>query len=219
VRCSVGGLASHAESKALTSSAMSAIGTWAQSLKTVQPASRSARSFLRSRATLASSLVFHHAAFALGLDPWVGHRCQKHPSTNTARRCRGNATSSLQRKPCTGERCLRNRKPRRWSSDRRARSIALSERLPSITLRAVAEDGGGAGGTEGIGGSRAIWSMRIGSDCGSQSSSCCLSGLLGFPKALRGASPAAVGHTQERWVSQLEPMLGFRPLALPVERR
>jgi hypothetical protein len=45
---------------------------------------------------------------------------------------------------------LRNLNPRRWSRERRSLSISLSERLPSITLRALAEEGAGAGGTDGI---------------------------------------------------------------------
>jgi hypothetical protein len=102
-----------------------------------------------SRATFASSLARHHFPFAFGADPCWGQSCQKQPSTKTTIRWRGKTTSGLQRRPLMGAMCFLNRRPDRCNIDRSSFSVALSDRFPSMTLRAFSEDAGGAGGTLG----------------------------------------------------------------------
>lgn len=110
---------------------------------TVQPASRSAESWRRSRATLASNLASHHVTLRRGGRKWSGHLCQKHPSTNTATLRVLNTMSGEHRRPCTGATCFRKRSPRRCSSERTIRSTSLSAVLPRITADTAGDDGAG----------------------------------------------------------------------------
>ena len=53
---------------------------------TVHPVARSARETARSRCTFLASFALQYAARERGIWPWIGHTCQKHPSTNNATR-------------------------------------------------------------------------------------------------------------------------------------
>lgn len=97
---------------------------------------------------VAVELVPPPRPFARGSVPCTGQRCQKHPSTNTATRCRRKTMSARHRSPRTGASCLRKRNPRRCISDRSAASGAVSApRLASIVARAAGEE---AEGVEGL---------------------------------------------------------------------
>ncbi len=76
-----------------TKSTDSATLLCSQTRTTFQPASASRVSVSRSLRTLCASFSLHQAELAFGEVPWIGHECQKQPSTNTARRLEGNATS------------------------------------------------------------------------------------------------------------------------------
>lgn len=92
---------------------------------TVQPASASAVSVVRSRSTLVSSFRRHQPALVFGEVPCSGHRCQKQPSTNTATRARVNTMSGRVRPICGRAMFTRYRSPLRWSSRRMAISGAV----------------------------------------------------------------------------------------------
>jgi hypothetical protein len=103
----------------------SAVLSCSHTRRTVHPAAVSARSFLRSRVRVASSLAAHHSALVFGKVPCWGHPCQKQPSMNTATREPGKIMSASQRRAATGLRCLKKRRPARWRADRRATSGAV----------------------------------------------------------------------------------------------
>ena len=128
-----------------TSSAIREIGWCVQTRTTRHPACLSAASLRRSWFTLRESFASHHARFALGITTCSAHRCQKQPSTNTATFAAGNAISTRHRTPGSALYCLRNLRPRRCNVARNSRSAALSDRLPTMTLRACSDDAGGDG--------------------------------------------------------------------------
>lgn len=119
-----------------------------QTRTTVQPAA-SRDSWLRaSRARLRASFAVQYSEFERGRTPCSEQPCQKHPSTKTATRARGNATSGRgAERPAPSFRSTRNRSPRRWSADRRARSGVVSlRRFARMTARTAGlEAGGGVG--------------------------------------------------------------------------
>src|SRR5262249_17488600 len=75
-----------------------------QTLITSQPERASAAACASSRSQLPSSFATQYAAFAPpGVEPCIGHRCQKQPCTNTATRARENTMSArMGRDPGTG---------------------------------------------------------------------------------------------------------------------
>lgn len=112
-----------------TRSAANSAGSCSQILTTVQPRSASRRSVSSSRARFASSFVRHHSLFDRGFVPCSGQPCQKHPSTKTAT-CTLVKAMSIVRRRCPGSgKTTRYRRPRLWSSRRRASSAAVSRRL------------------------------------------------------------------------------------------
>ncbi len=82
---------------------------------------------LASRSWLPVIFCRHHAAFAEGQVPWVGHPCQKQPSTNTATRARLKQISGLHL-VAGMRRSTRNCRPRRWTAERTANSHGVSRR-------------------------------------------------------------------------------------------
>jgi hypothetical protein len=78
--------------------------------KVRHPAFLSARSWRRSRATLSANLAFQKDALLIGVVAYLHPRCrcQKHPCTNTAARCRAKTISGL---PERDRECRRNRSP------------------------------------------------------------------------------------------------------------
>ena len=136
------------ESAAAISAAACPGSSCSQTRMTVQPAACSAASLRRSLWTLRSSFACQYAEFMLGLTPWTGQRCQKHPSTKTANRAEGKTMSALHLTLGSGRRFLKKRSPRAWSADRNARSGPVSElRLAAMTARALSELAAGAGGS------------------------------------------------------------------------
>lgn len=126
------------------------------------PAARNLSSVSRSRRRLPSIFSFQNAAFALGQVAWMGHPCQKHPSTYTAIRRRENTTSARRRRPGRGLWSTRYRRPCRWSSLRSAssgavsrcgvaciRRWALGEEGAGVPFRRVPNDSSGAGAVMG----------------------------------------------------------------------
>jgi hypothetical protein len=73
-----------------------------QTRTTCQPSSANRRSVSRSRISFLRSLSLHQAAFAFGLVRWIGHECQKQPSTITATRAGPKTMSALRRRPEIG---------------------------------------------------------------------------------------------------------------------
>lgn len=90
-------------------------GSCSHMRRTVQPAAIRASSLLRSLCMFRSSLLAHHFALVAGRVAWIGHPCQKQPSTNTASLQVGKRASAKHRRVATGRRCLKNRRPSRWS--------------------------------------------------------------------------------------------------------
>lgn len=125
-----------------TLSAATSGGSCSHTRRTCQPALSSIWSVSRSRCTLRSSFSCHQSALFLGDVPCSGQRCQKHPSTNTARRALVNTTSARRRTPGNGARSTRYRSPRACSSRRSANSGAVSrERCRRNRLRTASELG------------------------------------------------------------------------------
>ena len=106
-----------------------------QTRTTRQPWSESSAVVCSSRATLAASLFAHQAELFFDGIECTGHRCQKHPSTKTARRWRGNAMSIVLRALPGTLIPMRNRLPRRCSSLRSASSGTVPARLCELILR------------------------------------------------------------------------------------
>lgn len=120
-----------------------------QTRTTRQPWSASSAVVCSSRATLAASLFAHQAELFLDGMECTGHRCQKHPSTKMARRCRGNAMSIVLRALPGTLIPMRNRLPRRCSSLRSASSGAVSARRCELILRRTSSVAG-AGPTSSV---------------------------------------------------------------------
>ena len=98
----------------------------------------------RSRFWFVSIFAFHHSAFRFGHVACSGQPCQKHPSTNTASRSRGNTMSARRRTPERIERSTLNLSPRRCSSDRKASSGDVSRRrVTFMRRRTSAEEAAG----------------------------------------------------------------------------
>lgn len=123
------------------------MGSCSHIRNTVQPASVNRWSVSRSRAILASIFSRHHAALFLGQVPCAGQPCQKQPSRRTAVRDPGKTISTVRREFVSRRRCSRNRSPRRWSSDRKARSRGLSR----PTVAAIRFEVAGATASTGFG--------------------------------------------------------------------
>lgn len=136
------------ESAAAMFAAACAGSSCSQTRMTAQPAACSAASLRRSLSTFRSSFACQYTEFMLGLTPWTGQRCQKHPSTKTANRADGKTMSALHLTLGSGRRFLKKRSPRAWSAERKARSGPVSElRLAVMTARALSELAGGEGGS------------------------------------------------------------------------
>lgn len=61
-----------------------------------------------SRSAVPGELVLHQARLFFGMTPWLGHACQKHPSTKTANRAAGRTMSGV---PGRSRRWMRNLRP------------------------------------------------------------------------------------------------------------
>jgi hypothetical protein len=138
-----------AEANVVAISSAARVGSsCSQTRITVQPAACSAASLRRSLSTFRSSFACQYTEFMLGLTPWTGQRCQKHPSTKTANRADGKTMSALHLTLGSGRRFLKKRSLRAWSAERKARSGPVSElRLAVMTARALSELAGGAAGS------------------------------------------------------------------------
>lgn len=110
-----------------------------QTLSTVHPSDSSQPEVSASRRALPWSLVRHHSELFLGAEPWLGHPCQKQPSTNRAIRRRVKAMSTLRRaRPGTGS-ATRYLNPAANRALRKATSGAVSRRR-SLLIRADTEE-------------------------------------------------------------------------------
>lgn len=94
----------------------------------IQPAARSKRVVSASRRRVRSSFSAHHSRFATGTSPWMGHMCQKHPSTKTATRSVRKTMSAFLRDSSSGRASTRNLSPIRWRAARRSISGGVSRR-------------------------------------------------------------------------------------------
>lgn len=108
---------------------------------TRQPSCSASAVARRSRSSLRRILAAHSSA--LGPDhgvlrPCRGHPCQKHPSTNTAKRRPGRTKSGVH--PLARRGCRRNRAPAAWTARRRRSSgVVLSLRRPARWAPALVE--------------------------------------------------------------------------------
>lgn len=103
---------------------------------TSQPADRSAASTSESRRTFRSILGPQYDRLVRGGLKWVGHACQKQPSTNTATRARVNTRSAVLVSVGSGVVATRNLRPSRCAARRTASSGFVSRlRFPRITAR------------------------------------------------------------------------------------
>jgi hypothetical protein len=125
------------ESIRSTSSAIVVASSCAQTRKTVHPTSSSARVLRTSRRRFSSSFGIQYSAFVVGSVRCSGQPCQKQPSINTATRNRGKAISGRMGLPMSGlmGKSTRNLRPRACSSDRTARSGAVSRRRFARMIR------------------------------------------------------------------------------------
>lgn len=123
-------------------SAASSTLSCSQTLMTIQPTSRRRRSVSRSRDMFASIFARHQPALFFGQVPCSGQPCQKQPSMKTAVLEPGNTMSTVLRLSANSRHWRRKRRPRRCSSERRARSPGLSLcRVRDIRLLVFAETG------------------------------------------------------------------------------
>ncbi len=104
--------------------------------RTVHPPAASVAVSCSSLYRFRSNFSCQKVALVFGSFPCLAQPCQKHPSTNIARRCVGKTTSTLDLTPGTGRRCVKKRRPSRWSADRSRTSGPVSNlRLPCIVRR------------------------------------------------------------------------------------
>lgn len=116
---------------------------------TCQPASHSSWAVSWSRAMLEA--IFrgqYHEFTECPLSPWVGHPCQKQPSTNTATRFLVKTISARRFNEGTGRTFTRYRNPERWSRRRSLSSGSVSvRRTDCIRRRTPGEDANGSRGS------------------------------------------------------------------------
>jgi hypothetical protein len=102
----------------------------------IQPPSVSAWSSAWSRARFRSNLAFQKSTLVRGIVAWTGHRCQKHPSTNTATRDGPKTISGRTQRPEVSMRLsFRKRRPRACNADRNRRSGPVSVRRFACMVR------------------------------------------------------------------------------------
>lgn len=106
--------------------------------RTAQPRSVSWVVWRASRWTFASNFSAHQTLLFFGAELCLGQRCQKHPSTKTARFARVKITSG---RPGSAP-CVRKRSPRRCSSLRKIRSGPVSLRGIFDICRATCDERG-----------------------------------------------------------------------------
>lgn len=109
-----------------TLSAASRHPSCSQTTMTCQPAFLNSSAVCRSRDRVVSIFAAHQLAFRFGVPLHALQPCQKQPRTSTATRAPTKTMSTVRRRPATGLRCSRYRKPRRYNSRRNASSGAVS---------------------------------------------------------------------------------------------
>ena len=99
-----------------------------------QPRASNISATVRSRLPFRSSFAVQNSRFVSGMEPWMGHPCQKQPSTKTARRAARKIKSGLPKI------FARRRQPLISKSRKILISRISVARLPRLLTRAITSD-------------------------------------------------------------------------------
>lgn len=121
--------------------AAACVSSCSQTRTTVQPASSSWLVVSISRRMLPSTFAAQNSAFVFATVWCSGQPCQKHPSTYTASRSRGNRMSAVRRTLPRGRRLTKKRSPRACKARLKSSSGTVSRpRLDFMLARTPGDD-------------------------------------------------------------------------------